>query len=762
MQTLVRWLLLLCCSTSAHALEQVLLNLVVNGVAQGDVEAIYDQEGYWIAEQSLKGAGINTLHGELISHDQTRYYRADTLGGIQSRIDTSTLTVYLDAPASEFGDKTVSLRQTHTELYPAAAPFSGYLSYRLSALYQQQGGLAYQISPTLNLNAAHFNFRSEHDYQSENQQWRRLNTTLDYDQPELMLRATLGDLSPRQAALGFNQTMAGIGISRVFSMQPDFESAPSFNSQAAITQPSTAEVYLNGQKIKTVNLQPGMYQFGDLQYFSGLQNVDIVIKDQYGGVQNIAIPYYFDDSLLKAGLSEFNYNLGLARQNGSFDHYEGLAYAAFHRFGLSDWLTVGAQASGNPDDRSYGVFGNVKLGQYGVLGLVASWAEHDTQQNGHAQKFQYRYSNGDFSLYANGQRQSAGYWRTHSELTPLTPADWSVNVGASWGNQRLGHINLEYGRQSSDDPLQNLHRYTLGYSISPWRNVSVSSQIRKVDHQLGSDWSGYLNLSWYFGSGHNLYSGAQYQNEHMRYASTLNKSAPSGEGWGYSLSAQQQDNGTDYLGWLESNLRYGQASFNVMHTAGAQGSNTNWRANWQGAIASGQGRWGATRYIHDSFAWVDTGLPNIGVTHNSSAMGNTDADGYLLLPDIASFNYQQIGLNQNDIPIEYSVNYLQYEILSGNRDGRAVMFRLQKLNAVSGQLLDELGEPLRNVVLSSQVNGKTVTISTSLDGCFYTEELTPGEYLFEAKDCTARISITPQNEVVTELGPIHCLRKGAQ
>ena len=139
MQTLVRWLLLLCCSTSAHALEQVLLNLVVNGVAQGDVEAIYDQEGYWIAEQSLKGAGINTLHGELISHDQTRYYRADTLGGIQSRIDTSTLTVYLDAPASEFGDKTVSLRQTHTELYPAAAPFSGYLSYRLSALYQQQG-----------------------------------------------------------------------------------------------------------------------------------------------------------------------------------------------------------------------------------------------------------------------------------------------------------------------------------------------------------------------------------------------------------------------------------------------------------------------------------------------------------------------------------------------------------------------------------------------------------------------------------------------
>ncbi len=577
-----------------------------------------------------------------------------------------------------------------------------------------------------------------------------------------MLRATAGDLSPRQAALGLNQAMAGIGITRVFNMQPDFERSPSFQSQAAITQPSTAEVYLNGQRIKTLDLQPGVYQFNDLQYFSGLQNVEVIIKDQYGGVQSVAVPYYFDDSLLKAGLGEFNYNIGLRRVNGSFDQYDGLAYSAFHRFGLSDYLTLGAQASGNQDDQTYGVFANVKLGRYGVLGAVLSWAEHDTQENGHAQQIQYRYSNDQWSLYANGQRQSPQYWRYSDSLFPTTHIDWSANIGASWGNSRLGNISLEYGRQKSQDREQNLQRYTLGYSFSPWRNASISTQIRKIDSDASSDWSGYLNLSLYFGGGHNLYAGAQYRNDQMLYASTLSNSATSGEGWGYSLSAQQQENNTDYMGWLERNLRFGQASLSLLQTQGQQQKSTNWRANWQGALAYSNGRFAATRYIHESFAVVETGLENVGIQHNGALIGHTNADGWLMLPELANFGYQQLGLNQNDIPIEYSVDRLHSELLTGNRDGRSAQFQIKKINAVSGQLVNERGEAISNQQLRTQVDGTLVLISTSMDGQFYTEALPVGEYVLENQYCKALLSITPSQEVVSDVGRVRCTTKEAQ
>lgn len=734
-----------------------MVHLIVNGVTQGDVEAIYDQDGYWLAEQTLINSGINTPKGVQQTLAGTNYYRADQLSDIVSKIDAAELTVYLDAPASTFGEKNIALKQQHSERFPAPAPLSAYLSYRLSALHSNQdGGLEYQISPTLNVNAQNFNFRSEHDYNTQQDQWRRLNTTLDYDRPDLMLRATLGDLSPRQAALGFNQAMAGIGISRVFSMQPDFDSAPSFQTQAAITQPSTAEVYLNGQRVNTIQLQPGMYQLSDLQYFSGLQNVELIIKDQYGGISHYTIPYYFDDSLLKAGLHEFNYNLGVQRNNGSFNDYAGLAYSAFHRVGLTDWWTLGAQASGNPTDRSYGLISNFKLGQYGVLGSVLSWSAHDTQERGHAQQVQYRYSNEQWSVYANAQRQSPSYWPAQNTLLSTEHIDWTANLGANWGHRDLGNIGLEYGRQKSPSPAQDFHRYTLNYSISPWKNAAFNAQIRRLNGPETKKWSGFVNLTLNFGPGQSLYGGVQYRNQQALHSATFSQSAPSGEGWGYSLSAQEQETGHDYTAWLERNLRHGQFNASLLQSQDGSRNINNWRATWQGALAYSHGQWAATRYIYDSFGLVETGLAEVGVTQNGALIGKTNEDGWLMLPDVSSFNYQQIGLVQNDIPIEYSVDRLQRDLLSGNRDGRRLAFKLKKIRAISGQILDHAGQPLANLLFSTEHDGERVLLSTSMDGHFYTEQLGSGEYVLEGNNCKALLSITPSDEPISELAAVRC------
>ncbi|QLG89475.1 fimbrial biogenesis outer membrane usher protein [Chitinibacter bivalviorum] len=764
MQTLIRFLLMACCVSKVLAVEPVLIDLIVNGVQQGDADAIHDNSGYWIEEQSLKGSGLNTLNGEQQQFESKTYYRADTLVGIQSKIDEGQLRIYLDAAASEFGEKTIALSGSHAELWPKPAPFSGYLSYNLAAMHQSdQAGFEYQFSPLINLNLQNWNFRSEFDYstQERDHAWLRLNTTLDYDRPDLMLRATAGDLMPRSSGLSFSQAMLGVGVSRVFDMQPDFNSTPSFQTQTAITQPSTAEIYLNGQRIKTIDLQPGMYQFNDLRYYAGLQNVEVVIKDGFGSAQTVAIPYYFDDTLLKAGLSEFNYNLGVARVNGSFDRYDGLAYSLFHRVGVTDWFTLGGQINGNPADSSYGVLANFKLGNWGTLASLFSWAQHDSQPDGNAQQLQYSYINRDWSIYANAQRQSPNYWLGNDYLSELGLIQWTANVGASWGNSRGGNWNVQYGRQKGDRASNTFDRYQVGYSISPFKNTSISSQIQLIDGET-QQWSGFVNVSWYFGQGHSLYGGAQYRNQQTLLSTTLSKSTPNGEGWGYSLSMQEQEQSTDYIGWLERKMRHGQANVSVTSSQNNGGiARQNWRASWQGALAYADGHFDLTRPITDSFAVVELDqVADVGIMQNGGEVGKTNDQGVIFIPEISSYSYQQITLKQDDLPIEYSVDRLQKDLLSGNHDGRVVSFKAHKVIATSGLILSPDGRPLANTLIRFNAAPKTLSLQTAMDGRFYTEALEPGTYQFEAAGCHGVMIIPDSSAVVTELAPITCTTGG--
>ncbi|WP_027470114.1 fimbria/pilus outer membrane usher protein [Deefgea rivuli] len=746
--------------TPVLAAEQLIIRLTVNGVEQGDVPAIYDQGGYWLAAETIKGSGINTLDGEQQTIAGRVFFRADKLIGIESKMNEADLSLSLNAAASEFGERQVSLNRNRGASFPAPAPFSGYLNYQLAA-FSQGSDLEYQFNPTLNLNEGAWNFRSAHSFNTQNSQhrWTRLNTTLDYDQPENMLRASAGDISPSAAALGFSQTMGGVSVSRVFNMQPNFNSSPSFSTQASVTQPSTAEIYLNGQRVSTQNLQPGIYNFNDLSFFSGLQNVEIVIRDAAGNAQRISVPYYFDDSLLKAGLSDFNYSAGLARQSGSFDSYQDFAYSAYQRVGVTDWFTLGAQTSGNTDSNSSGILANFGLATYGTLATAFAWAKHDQQNRGAAQLMQYRYINQALSISANARRQDKDFLK-HDENSVLTAPDWSANIGMGWGNQQIGNLSIDIGRQVGPSDALTFNRYMLAYTKSPMRQMSVSMQAQLQDRASGHTWYGFLNFSWFFDQGRNLYSSARYENNQTLTSANFSQSAPTGEGWGYNFGFQQQDNGTDYTAWAQNKRQHGQVDLSMMRSNNSIASNTNWQAAWSGALAYTEGHYALTRPITQSFAVVELPeIPNVGVLHNGSQVGTTDEHGIVFLPDLASYGYHQIGLEQNDIPIQYSLERLQTETLSGNNDGRVVQFQARQVAAISGQLLRADGRALVNQWIKVETDSEPVLLQTALDGRFYTEALTAGRYRFSSDLCSGELIIPQTSDVITELAPITCSEK---
>nr|WP_314898990.1 fimbria/pilus outer membrane usher protein [uncultured Deefgea sp.] len=742
----------------AVAAEPLLLALTLNGVPQGDVAALYEQDQYWVATKALQGFDIDTA--KTIFFEGERYVLISSLKDLQSKFNENEMTLNLTAAAQHFGEHEIVLKQDPSQLYSAPAPFSWYLNYQLSLLKQSQtDGLGFQFNPSININQGYFNLRSEHSYAQQNQQseWRRISTTLEYDMPEAMMRLSFGDLVPASGPLGQSLAMAGVGVARVFAMQPNFSASPAFQLQTAVTQTSTADIFLNGQQIASQTLPPGVYNFNDLRYYTGLQNVEIVIRDSSGNTRGYQTPYYFDDSLLKAGLSEFNYNVGLARKNGSFDQYEGLAYAGYQRFGVSDWLTLGAQASGQSDSHRAGLFANIKLGNYGTLGSAFSWAKHKDQNSGSAQELQYRFVDQNLSVTANARRQEENFRQKNPLFPELSAPDWFANLGVSWGQSSLGNVSLNLGRQMGASEEQTFTLYQLGYSFSPSNKVSINTQLQYQQHTSKSQLRGFLNLSWNFDQGRSLYASSRYQDGKTYSGTTFNQSAPSGEGWGYSAGVQQQEESTDYTAWLQNKQAHGQIDLSLLHSDQANRSANNAQLSWSGALAYTDGHYALTRPITQSFAIVELpNTPDVSILQNGNPVGKTDASGRVFIPDLANNSWHQISLTQEEIPLNYRLPELRQDLLTGYHDGQIVSFTAQSISAVSGRLLDQNGQALANRNIQIETNSSTLELQTTLDGDFYTEDLTPGQYTFRSDSCTGLITVPSSTEIVNEIPTSFC------
>ncbi|WP_297572759.1 fimbria/pilus outer membrane usher protein [uncultured Deefgea sp.] len=742
----------------ALAADPLIVALTLNGVAQGDVPALYDNGEYWIAGSALNGLEGDTQN--VIQFEGENYYAINSLKGLHSRFDPAQLSLELTADAGHFGENEIKLSHDPSQLYAAPTPLSWYLNYQLSLRKQSQTrGVDFQFNPTLNINHGYLNLRSEQSFnhQPDQSEWRRINTLLTYDVPQSMLRFSVGDIIPTTGPLGQSQAMAGIGVARVFAMQPDLNTSPSAQFQAPVTQPSTADIYLNGQQISSQNLQPGVYNFNDLSYYTGLQDVEIVIRDSSGHTQRYRTPYYFDDSLLKAGLSEFNYNVGVARQNGSFNTYQGLTYSGYQRFGLTDWLTLGAQASGQSNQRRVGVLANIGLGTYGTLGSASSWAKHAGQNSGSAQVLQYRFVNQAFSIAANARRQSPHFLAKNSLFAELSAPDWSTDLGVSWGRSDLGNVSLNIGRQRGKNEQQTFTRYQVGYSISPIRSVAISTQLQLQQFAKQRQFSGFINLSWYFGQGSSLYLSNRTQDGRYLTSGNLSQSTPQGQGWGYNIGVQQQEQGTDYSAWLQNKQSLGQIELSFQQNKQLNQSINNGQITWSSALAYSGGHYALTRPINQSFAVAQLlDIPDVAVLQNGNAIATTNSEGIAFLPDLANNSWQQISVDQSQIPLHYSLPQLRKDVLTGNYNAQKIVFSAREIAAVTGQLQQQDGQALANRRVTIGNAKHQIEVQTALDGYFYTEDLPAGKYTFQTNNCTGTLEVPASQAIVNEISPSIC------
>lgn len=120
----------------------------------------------------------------------------------------------------------------------------------------------------------------------------------------------------------------------------------------------------------------------------------MVIRDSFGREQRIKYPFYFTDLLLKKGLHEYSYNVGFLRERfgSESNSYSDRVFSAFHRYGVSDLLTVGVRTEGTTKGLyNFGPQLAYNIYNSGILTLSLSESKNDADKSGFAWSLDYGY-----------------------------------------------------------------------------------------------------------------------------------------------------------------------------------------------------------------------------------------------------------------------------------------------------------------------------------------------------------------------------------
>lgn len=267
---------------------------------------------------------------------------------------------------------------------------------RQSTLINVDGAIALWGHPHLTLESGAFMDSSVAD----DARWQRRETRLVYDDLSRAVRYSLGDISYRTTEFQMSPPLLGLSIERAYAdIQPQRNITPTGTRSFTVSQRSTVEIYVNGLYQNTLYLDPGRYDLSDFTVNSGVNEVSLLITDPSGQQRSIEFSLFTDPTLLKGGVSEFSFNAGYQR---GVSEIPGIVYdfnlpaiSGFYRYGITDYLTLGASVQGTELQQVAG--GELSLATpFGILAADVSASELQGVGRGAAASLRWSY---DFFLW---------------------------------------------------------------------------------------------------------------------------------------------------------------------------------------------------------------------------------------------------------------------------------------------------------------------------------------------------------------------------
>ena len=601
----------------------------------------------------------------------------------------------------------------------------------------------------------------------------RLDTRWFYEDPATAVTYSAGDLISGSLNWSTSIRMGGFQIRRDFALRPDLvtQPLPQFSGSAAV--PSTVEVFANQTRPFAQDITGGPFNINNIPLTTGAGTMRIVLRDPTGKETVTEYAYYNSTNLLAPNLFDYSVETGFARQYYGLysDMYDGnpIGSASF-RYGVTPRLTVEGHAEGGAGLANLGAGVDFGLWHYGVASLAFSGSEWNGDIGGQV------YGSFETSLWgarlmARSLRSLGDYDNLASVTAPkCEPFIVTCTAGNGSTYKRQDQVSLSVPLYFDDSSINmsysdsldydgNAYEIgTLSYSRSLfWDRSSISLNVyNDFEHKNSYGAYAVVTYSWdkYSASAIAEASNNSYE-AGGSFARALGQEAGS---YGYSINALE--------GPLPANsgsVSYRASAFQASAGVVEEGKSAQVMAQVDGAVAIMNGVYFANR-VENSFAVVDTSIPNTRVLVENLPVGETGSDGTLLLPNLIARQENSIRIDPASLPVQADMPELKQVVVPASRGGLTIRFK-GNVSPASAMVSFKDGKgdwlPAGSEVW---VNGGETSFSIGYDGETYLTGLAATNTV-QIKDphgseCTASFDFIPDPNGQVQIPGVVCTSSG--
>ena len=774
--------------------ETIVVRAKLNTEDKGDIFVERAPDGDFLVKvQDLKAMGFKDPSGAVYLIEGEPHVSLRSMAGVSFDFQSTDLTLNITARPQLLPAQSIAIEGQRTG--PAGfvpKDSSLFFNYALSSDHGGAVSSPLGFSGEAGWRSGNFLFLANGNTVADDvtgaRKFVRLMSSVTHDDREALRRTVVGDFftPTREFSTGIN--IGGISISKLYGLNPYFIQFPMQNLSGNVALPSDLEVYVDGQRVRSERLKPGEFELRDILAYGGARNVQVVLRDAFGRVQQLNYSFYFSDQPLRQGLQEYSYNLGAIRRNFGIDsnRYGPAAFSMFHRYGLTDAVTLGMRAEGTSRLMNGGPTATVVLGGAGVAGLALAGSSI-AGRHGAAGLASYTYQSQHWGFGASLRRDWGDYAGLGENIT-VSNRKYEASLTASYQLGTRGTISATHSffttrggfvtsSPTRDQPfgvtaLSERRVTSLGYSlplVSGWAALTTSlSHIN--DQPLGGRNEVFVGVTVFLNKDYSVAVSHRRDNTTNSQTMQLIKQQPIGEGFGFNMTA---DRGADTIGTdvrLRSTFQYNAPAAvfraDLGHEHDARGNVVD---DSRISVAGGVGYVADTlafgRPITSSFGIVKVGeLPGVGISVNGQRIGETNAHGTVFVPTLSPYLDNDISIAAETVPIDFQLPALSRKISPSLRSGALIEFPATRLQAFTGKLKARETEGTKAVEFAEiklpKVKAQPGGFQTGRGGEFYLENLLPGTYdgsvAFDGEPCLFKLAVPHSTETFVELGDVVC------
>ncbi|MHC6225646.1 fimbria/pilus outer membrane usher protein [Pseudomonas sp. X10] len=732
------------------------LELVVNQAGSGKVVPVRVRDGHY-----LVGAADLRQVGLQLAADDNGLVDVSAVTDMHTEYDGNNLRLLLEVPAQWLPEQHLG-RSRIFERSPARSSFGGLLNYQAYTSEPEHGSGYTSVWNELRLFGGYGVLSNSGVYQHPygdteglSRRYLRYDTHWRYSDEERILTYELGDLVNNPLSWSTPVRMAGLQVSRDFSLRPDVVTypLPQFSGEAAV--PTTVDLFINGYKNSSENVNPGPFSITNVPFINGAGEAVVVTTDALGRQVSTTMPFYVSSSLLRPGLSDFSFATGSLRRDYGLKNFSyGTSVAnGSYRYGVSDYFTLENHAEAASRFGLGGLGGVLRLGNLGTLNAAYSGSLQDGDK-GSQLAAGYQYTQRRFNVGVQHTRRSGGYGDLSTYAGDYQFSRSSTQVNASFSPGELGSFGVGYfDVKAHDDSRTRL--LNLSWSKSLWAD---SNLMFSANREIGGDgWALAAQLMIPFGGSSSVTTSFERSTDKLQTRRIdYRRAVPSEGGFGWDLAYTDSDDTEAYrqagLSWRGDHLQIQGGVY------GSSGQYNRW-AEASGSLVFMNNSIQAANQIGDAFVLVSTdGKEGIPVRYENRLVGETDNNGHLLVPWTTSHYNAKYEIDPLNLSSSFDTPEVEQRVSVMSGSGYLLRFPVTRVAAATVVLHDATGKALPVGAAVQGDNGQSGYVGW--DGLLYLERLRTHNQLRvelpEGGTCRAAFDFDSQADEIAWIGPVIC------